>query len=182
MRVKHRVSPEINSSSMADIAFLLLIFFLVTTTIVNDKGIFLQLPPKQIDQTKKEVHDRNLFKIQINSADNLLVNDEFLKDISTLKIDIKKFVLNNGKDINSSISPKDAVVSLKTNRGTSYEKFIHVLNEIQAAYYDIYAANVNLSNSTYRNLDPTDPLERGIIAKAKEGIPMNISIAEPGKN
>ena len=108
-----------------------------------------------------------------------MVNDETMSDMTNMRDDIKKFILNWDKDNNSSVSPKDAVVSLKSNRGTSYSQFINVLNEIQGAYYDIYAHNVNLTNTKYRKLDPTKPEEKKLIAKAKQGIPMNISIAEP---
>ncbi|MDH5365898.1 MAG: biopolymer transporter ExbD [Cyclobacteriaceae bacterium] len=182
MRIKNRITPEINSSTMADIAFLLLIFFLVTTTIINDKGILLLLPPNNPDKPIVEIHDRNLFKIQINSADNLLINDEPNSDLGKMRKDIKAFILNHGEDIKSSISPKEAVVSLKTNRGTSYAKFIEVLNAVQGAYYDIYAANINLSNDAFRNLDRTKPEDLKLINKAKNGIPMNISIAEPSNS
>ena len=182
MRNKSRRNPEINSSSMADIAFLLLIFFLVTTTIVNDKGIFIQLPPKIIDdQPILPLHGRNLFKIALNSSDQLLVNDEISSDLDKIKSDIKTFILNYGKDEALSESPIKAVVSIKSNRGTSYDKFIAVLNTVQGAYYDIYASNVNISNKEYRSLDYGKPEERLLISKAKAGIPMNISIAEPSK-
>lgn len=178
MRMKSRKNPEINSSSMADIAFLLLIFFLVTTTIMNDKGIFIQLPPKTVED-QLPVHERNLFKIQLNSSDQLLVNNEVSFDLDKMKSNIKLFVLNYDKDKALSESPKKAVVSIKTNRGTSYERFITVLNTVQSAYYDIYASNLKISNEAYRSLDYSNPEERVLIQKAKRGIPMNISIAEP---
>ena len=129
MRQKQRHSPEINSSSMADIAFLLLIFFLVTTTIMNDKGILIQLPPpKTPEDPIVEIHDRNLFKILVNSFDQIMVNGKQTDNIDLIRDDIKKFVLNNGKDKTLSDSPKAAVVSIKTYRGTSYSTFIDVLN------------------------------------------------------
>lgn len=180
MRVRKRKDAEINSSSMADIAFLLLIFFLVTTTIVNDKGVMLLLPPKKInDDPIAEVHERNLFKIQVNSVDQLLVNNELATDLNVIRSDIKAFVLNNGQDKASSESPRKAIVSIKTNRGTSYEKYIQVLNMVQGAYYDIYSKNANLTNMAYRSLRMSRPEEKDIIVNAKRGIPMNISIVEP---
>ena len=180
MRNKSQLTPEINSSSMADIAFLLLIFFLVTTTITNDKGIFLQLPPsKEIDTPIIPIHERNLFKISINSADKLLVNDESFEDLDDIRMLIRTFVLNYGEDKSLSVSPDKAVVSIKTYRGTSYSRFIAVLNEVQGTYYDIYAENVDMTNADYRNLDPSSAFDLAIIQKAKKGIPMNISIAEP---
>jgi len=181
MRIRKRKDAEINSSSMADIAFLLLIFFLVTTTIVNDKGVLLLLPPKVDKPPTAEKHKRNIFNIQVNSTDQLLVNKELATDLNLVRANIKTFVLNNGKDPQSSESPKEAVVSIKTNRGTSYERYIEVLNTVQGAYYDIYAARSKISNDAYRLLSMGKPDERLIILKAKEGIPMNISIAEPSK-
>lgn len=93
--------PEVSSGSMADIAFLLLIFFLVTTTIANDKGIAMLLPPKPDPNEPEqdiELHERNIFKILANSNDLLLVEDEpFRGTMTDLKEDVKKFVLNFGK-------------------------------------------------------------------------------------
>lgn len=180
MRSRKRNGAEINSSSMADIAFLLLIFFLVTTTIVNDKGVLLLLPPKNTEEKPiVPIHERNLFKIQVNSVDQLLVNNELATNFDVVRADIKIFVLNEGKDIKSSQSPQKAIVSIKTKRGTSYEKYIEVLNMVQGAYYDIYAENAKITNEAYRRLSMSKPEERVIILKAKKGIPMNISIAEP---
>jgi biopolymer transport protein ExbD len=179
MMTRKRGNVEINSSSMADIAFLLLIFFLVTTTIVNDKGVMLLLPPKKTEENIAPIHERNLFKIQVNSEDQLLVNGELTDDIQTVRADIQTFVLNYGKDESSSESPKKAIVSIKTNRGTTYEKYIEVLNAVQGAYYDIYAKNANITNASYRSLDLSKPADKLLATKAKKGIPMNISIAEP---
>ena len=179
MKLKSRINPEINSSSMADIAFLLLIFFLVTTTIVNDKGIFLLLPPKINNPIIAPIHERNLYKININSIDQIMANNELRTDIREIRSEIKEFVLNRDVNPKLSESPIKAVVSIKSNRGTSYAKFIEVLNSVQGAYYDIYAERANLSNDAYRNLKYDVPEERNIMLKAKKGIPMNISIAEP---
>ena len=176
----NRKGAKINNSSMADIAFLLLIFFLVTTTIVNDKGVMLLLPPKKTDKPPiVPIRERNLFKILVNSENQLLVNNELSTDLNVVRSSIMTFVLNNGRDKTSSESPQKAVVSIKTNRGTSYEKYIEVLNIVQGAYYDIYSENANLIKEAYLALKISDPKERAIIIKAKNGIPMNISIAEP---
>lgn len=189
-RKKNREEPQINSSSMADIAFLLLIFFLVTTTIANDRGLFIPLPPDPdtMEDVDLKIPERNLFKIQINSADKLLVEGEPLQDVNKIKEMIKDFVLNNGKDPESSDSPKDAIVSLKTDRGTTQKKFIEVLDEIQGAYYDIYAERAGVTNERWRKLvdnlkEPDNrrlyDLGRGIDEKGEPEIPMQISIAEP---
>ena len=93
-----RGSATINSSSMADIAFLLLIFFLVTTTIANDKGLTLQLPPnpEDIEQQDIKIPERNIFKILLNSSDKLLVENEPMDDPREIRELVIEFVLNNG--------------------------------------------------------------------------------------
>lgn len=133
---------------MADIAFLLLIFFMVTTTIVSDKGLALQLPPyHEMDQPIAKVNERNLFKILINSQDQLMVENETRDNYKGLHNEIKKFILNAQHNPNWSESPEKAVVSIKTGRGTTQEMYIHVLNEAKAAYYEIYAERTGLSPS-----------------------------------
>ena len=201
-----RKLPEVNSSSMADIAFLLLVFFLVTTTIATDKGLTLTLPPKADpnqpppDITKNE---RNIFKILVNSSDRILIEDEPVTDVTNLRVRVKEFILNFGKpeeeyigiynalpatlkaialkSPTSSDDPKEAVVSFKADRGTSYDIYIAILDEIQAAYYEIYGERVGLTADEFRSLDRKKPKEMEIYRTAREGLPMNISIAEPTK-
>ena len=93
-RNRDRGGPEINSSSMADIAFLLLIFFLVTTTIANDKGISLLLPPKPDDMEEIDIkiQERNIFKVLINSADQLLVEGQPMEDPMLIREMVKVHV------------------------------------------------------------------------------------------
>ncbi|MBL3655627.1 ExbD/TolR family protein [Fulvivirga sediminis] len=191
MAKRQREEPQINSSSMADIAFLLLIFFLVTTTIANDRGLSLQLPPNPDDIVDVDIKipERNLFKILVNSSDKLLVEGEPLEDVTKIREMIKEFVLNNGRDPKSSDSPKDAIVSFKTDRGTSQQMFISVLDQVQAAYYDMYAERVGVTNEQWREIsnDLSDPENKRLYDKGrglKNGqleFPMNISIAEPSK-
>jgi hypothetical protein len=95
--------------------------------------------------------------------------------------EIQRFILNNGKDRSSSDSPKEAVVSLKTDRGTTYATFMAALDEIQAAYYEIYAERAGITPAAFRKLNLNDPSQLQIHNRAKEGIPMNISMAEPSK-
>ncbi|WP_226388891.1 ExbD/TolR family protein [Penaeicola halotolerans] len=203
---KNRMSAEVNAGSMADIAFLLLIFFLVTTTIASDKGITMLLPPKPDENTPPPEVDknaRNIFKVQINSADQLLVEDEPLEDVEEISVMAKEFILNFGRPDeanqalfnslpaslraqalradNSSDHPGEAVVSFKTDRGTSYELYLQVLDEIKKAYFEIYGERVGLSADEYRALSTRNPGERELIDRGKENIPMNISIAEPSK-
>ncbi|SHO63378.1 ExbD/TolR family protein [Algoriphagus zhangzhouensis] len=203
---KSRPSQEVNAGSMADIAFLLLIFFLVTTTIASDKGILNVLPPK-LDPNNPppeiDKNERNIFNILINANDQLLIEDEFRDNADGLDAEIKAFVLNFGlpdeeasalyntlpaslkaqvkRDPESSDSPGEAVVSIKTNRGTSYEKYLEIFDLAKKAYFDIYAERVNLTTDEYRTLTGKDDAEEALIDRGKEGIPMAISIAEPDK-
>jgi len=187
-----RSTPEIPNASMADIAFLLLTFFLVTTTIANDRGLSLILPPPPEAQQAEEIkiQERNMFKIQLNSSDALLVEGDPMEDVSGLKDQIKSFVLNNGTDPNLSDSPLKAIVSFKTDRGTTHNRFVEILNIIQAAYNDIYAERAGVTNARWREIasDLQDPenarlydIGRGKKADGSLEIPMNISIAEPTK-
>jgi biopolymer transport protein ExbD len=166
---------------MADIAFLLLTFFLVTTVIQNHRGILMMLPPLVRQPADVPIPERNIFAIQINSADQLLVEGEPKQELTGLRAEIEKFILNNGRDRKSSDSPQAAIVSLKTDRGTSYSMFIAALDEIQAAYFSIYASRAGITAEAFRKLDVKNPREAEVYHRAKEGVPMNISIAEPSK-
>lgn len=144
-----RATPEVNAGSMADIAFLLLIFFLVTTTIEKDKGIARQLPPKQEDIPEDVIiKDKNLFIVNVNKDDQLLVEEELmeLKDLRQAAID---FIDNGGapsgtaeycdyckglRSAESSDNPEKAVISVQNDRLTSYKMYIAVQNELVAAY------------------------------------------------
>ncbi|WP_439490088.1 ExbD/TolR family protein [Algoriphagus sp.] len=205
-RKKNRMSTEVNAGSMADIAFLLLIFFLVTTTIASDKGILNVLPPK-LDPNNPppeiDLNKRNIFTILLNANDQLLVEGEFRDNPEGLDEELKAFILNFGspdeegqalynslpaslkalavRDPESSDDPGEAVVSIKTDRGTSYDKYLEVFDLAKKAYFDIYAARVNLSTDEYRALTGKNDAEQSLIDKGKEGLPMAISIAEPNK-
>jgi biopolymer transport protein ExbD len=181
-----RATPEIPNASMADIAFLLLTFFLVTTTINNDKGLSIGLPPPPDPNQNQEVkmQEKNIFKIQVNSSDNLLVEGEPMADVTDLKEMIKKFITNNGADPASSENPDKAIISFKTDRGTSHKRFVEILDICQGAYYDIYAEQAGVSNKEFRDaasLISSDPEKKALYEKGKAGYPMNISIAEPTK-
>jgi len=177
--LSRNLSNEPNAASMADMAFLLLIFFMVTTTIVNDQGLDLLLPPFRNDIVSSEIHERNIFAIRINSQDKLLVEKEPYAKYQDLREDIKRFILNRGEIAALSETPQKAVISIKTNRGTTQNMFIHVLDEAKAAYYEIYAEALNLTPEDVRALNPNDPAIRVKYQTLKKEIPMNISIAEP---
>ncbi|MEP1087474.1 biopolymer transporter ExbD [Algoriphagus sp.] len=205
-RKKNRMGTDVNAGSMADIAFLLLIFFLVTTTIASDKGILNVLPPK-LDPNNPppeiDLNERNIFVIRINSNDQYLIENEYRENTDGLDEEMKAFILNFGSPDEEGIAlynglpaslkalaaripessddPGEAVISIKTDRGTSYEKYLEVFDLAKKAYFDIYAARVNLSTDEYRALTGKNDAEESLIDRGKEGIPMAISIAEPDK-
>lgn len=170
-----RKIPEINAGSMADIAFLLLIFFLVTTTMDTDKGIAIVLPPltppDQIQQTPEK--ERNVLEILINSRDDLLVEGERVR-ITDLTELTTTFLTNNGADPRYSDSPQKAIVSLKNDRGTSYSIYIKVQNELKRAYNELRDKEASIRyNKNYEDLSPT---EQKVV---KEMYPIKVSEAEP---
>ena len=138
-----RSAPEVNAGSMADIAFLLLIFFLVTTTIPKDSGITRKLPPIEENDEDVIIKEKNIFTVLLNGKDQLLVEDE-LMEIKDLRKAAVKFLDNGGdgscsycqgaKDPKSSDNPDKAIISLKNDRQTSYAAYITVQNELVAAY------------------------------------------------
>jgi len=141
-----RAVPEVNAGSMADIAFLLLIFFLVTTTIDTDKGISIKLPPMpEENQPKNDIRikERNVLQVLVNANDMLLVNGQPL-DIKGLKRRTKDFIDNPSQDPELSESPQKAVISLKNDRGTSYNIYIQVHNELKAAYNELRDARARM--------------------------------------
>ena len=179
MARKNRPTETVSTGSTADIAFLLLIFFLVTTTIVSDRGLALQLPPKVNEPVTSEQHERNLFKIVINGYDKLLVEEEPRNDLTGLQEEIISFVLNPKRDPYLSDSPQDAIVSLKTDRGTSYQQFIAACDAIKGAYYAMYSQRLNIPVAQVRDPASMPPSVRIQYEQLRREIPMRISLAEP---
>lgn len=134
---KRRLNSEVNAGSMADIAFLLLIFFLVTTQIDTDKGILVKLPVWTDDPVSVDLIPRNVFSIKVNRENQLLVEGE-VDRLEGIRAKVKEFVLNPQKKPNLSTAPKNAVVSLQNDRGTSYSIYLGVYNEIKAAYNELW--------------------------------------------
>jgi biopolymer transport protein ExbD len=132
-----RKLQEINAGSMADIAFLLLIFFLVTTTMESMYGVSRKLPPPP-DPTQKPpiVKERNILEILINRNDQLMI-EERPADFSEIKDEVIKHVTNFGKNPKYADSPEKAVVNITHDRGTSYKTYITVYNEVLSAYNEI---------------------------------------------
>jgi biopolymer transport protein ExbD len=141
-----RKSPEVNAGSMADIAFLLLIFFLVTTTIETDSGINRKLPPMEELIDPPIIKERNIFTVVVNKNNDILVEEKpmELRDVREAAV---AFLDNGGgvgeeacdyckgeRDSSSSDNPDKAIISLKNDRETDYKVYISVQNELVAAY------------------------------------------------
>ncbi|TJY33348.1 biopolymer transporter ExbD [Pontimicrobium aquaticum] len=130
---------------MADIAFLLLIFFLVTTTIASEQGIQRKLPKICENDCIIDVNERNILRISINGKQEIMVQNE-ITSVDKLKGIAKTFIDNNGVKLEtSSDNPTKAVISLQSHPQSSYELFIKVQDELSKAYYELrtdYARNV----------------------------------------
>jgi biopolymer transport protein ExbD len=188
MSRNRRELPEINAGSMADIAFLLLIFFLVTTTMDVDSGISRKLPPMPEENIETpEIHKRNIFVVLINKYNKVLAgigSPTSMVEIngdgsisSSLKENIKIFVSNNGLNLNSSDSPEKAIVSLQNQEGTSYNMYIQVQNELTKAYNELRNEKSNIDYG--KDFNKLDVEEQKII---KKFYPMKVSEAETKAN
>lgn len=196
-----RSAPEVNAGSMADIAFLLLIFFLVTTTIETDSGITRRLPPIDPDVPEIDMRKRNILIVLVNKDDQLLVNDNPLK-LDELRQSAMDFIDNGGGvgedacdycqgagDPTSSENPIKAVISLQNDRLTSYKMYIAVQNELVAAYNDLRERETQrLYGQSYRQMERNlaDANWRGDKVQLKEQLdvvkamyPQILSEAEP---
>ncbi len=169
---------EIPTASMADIAFLLLIFFLVTTTIDVDTGIGMTLPPKADPSTPPPpVQDRNMLTVLVNSDGRILVENED-RQLSEIRDLVIKHITNNGQDPNFSDNPKKAVVSMKTTRQTKYKDYINVLDELWLGYREVWDREARArgasSYAAYRA-----SLPEGADNPIRDEYPAQLSIAEP---
>lgn len=197
--------PEVNAGSMADIAFLLLIFFLVTTTIETDAGLDRMLPPieppDKIDPPI--IREKNIFTVNINKNGQLLAENELtnLKDLRKKAMD---FLDNGGapagtpeycdyckgkRDATSSDNPDKAIISLKNDRETKYGTYITVQNELVGAYNDLRNReaqrlyNKNFTEMEAQYLNPETPAEiredlKDKVKKIQELFPQKLSEAE----
>lgn len=164
--MKRKQLSEINAGSMADIAFLLLIFFLVTTTLEVDQGIMSRIA--QENPNHLHLKERNLLSIYINKNDEILVNNTtfLLEDLSE---EAQSFIDNGaGKDIkgtrcdychgkqlpNSSDHPTKAVITIEADRAASYETYIKTLDKVHSAYNDLRnRLSLKLYNKNYNQLE-----------------------------
>lgn len=174
-----RKVPEINSGSMADIAFLLLVFFLMVTTIDQDKGLMRKLPPMPDENNPPQdvqTLGRNVLFVWVNSNDALLVKGEYA-EIKSLKRTAKAFIDNNGRDPRYSVSPQKAIISIKNDIGTSYDMYLQVQNEIMAAYNELRDDySMRKFRVPYKELN--DKEKR---TEVKKAYPLRVSEAEPAK-
>ncbi len=180
---------EINAGSMADIAFLLLIFFLVTTTMDVDTGIARQLPPipEKKDITDIEINKRNVFIVLINAQDRLLVNGKLMnvEDLREKAIEFIKSDPNNPNlpeleevkidGINKPVYVGKGVISLQNDRGTTYGRYIEVQNELVAAY-NILRDEAAMEYFGKEKYDKLDEKQQEAVRKI---YPQRISEAEP---
>jgi biopolymer transport protein ExbD len=183
-----RKMPQLNTGSMADISFLLLTFFLLTSSINTDMGITRKLPPLPPEDMKPpEIKERDVFTVLVNQNDKLLVENK-PSDISLLRSQAMEFLQNpsNREDmpimekkmipfLGEITVPKNAVISLKNDRGTSYDMYIRVQNELSAAINELRdklsMQKFGVKFSALTNEDYIDAI--------KKAIPVNISEAEP---
>ena len=171
---KDRLSNEINAGSMADIAFLLLIFFLVTTTIAEDKGVLVKLPiwsdePPEV----QKMNTRNVYSVLVNANNQLLVRGTPM-DIEDLKDNTKLFISNPRNESDKAEKPTKAIVSLKNDRGTKYRTYLTVYNELKAAYNEL-----RNEEALKRYGKEFEFLDRDKQRQIRNDIPLVISEAEP---
>ncbi|MEG1572157.1 MAG: biopolymer transporter ExbD [Bacteroidales bacterium] len=182
--------PAINGGSMSDISFLLLTFFLLTSSIDTDLGIARRLPPPlPPNAPKPEIHERNVFKVGINFRDEIRVQGANV-EVQDLREQCKEFLSNPSGDVHKSeqvmkeieglgnVQISKGVISLKNDRGTSYEMYIKVQNELTAAVHEL---RDELSQERFgaRFDDLKTDVQKEAIQKA---IPVSISEAEPVNN
>lgn len=191
MAKKKREVPEINSSSTADIAFLLLIFFLITTSMDTDRGLARRLPePPQENQKKedKDIKERNILQVFVNFNDQLMCGNDYVS-VEQLRAKAKEFIANPYNDeklpekvakevpfFGTQMVTKFHVISLRCDRGTSYKAYIAVQNELVAAYNEL--RNELAQSKWQKNYADLNEEQQEAI---REIYPQVISEAEPKK-
>ena len=184
-----RSVPELNSSSTADISFILLIFFLTTTSMDTDRGLARRLPPPpedNVEQDDTKVKERNVLQVRINAMDELMIGGDYA-EVSEIRARAKEFIENPENLPNlPDKSPRDIdlfgtvyitdkhVISLQSDRGTSYSKYFEVQNELVAAYNEL---RDELSRRKFGK--PDVDLNEDQQLAVRSYYPMKISEAEP---
>ncbi|CUT03280.1 ExbD/TolR family protein [Candidatus Chrysopegis kryptomonas] len=160
---RKRAEAEIPSASMADIAFELMIFFLVATTFDVDTGIGLVLPPAAETTEQVKVKQSNIAKLLVNAAGEVLLDGELIT-VPQIRETIKNKIKQNPK----------LIISIKTDRETSYSRYIEVLDELKLAYNDLREEySLRTFGKSFKDLTRDQQEE------VKKEIPIRISIAEP---
>lgn len=171
--IARRSAPEVNAGSMADIAFLLLIFFLVTTTIMSDQGILVRLPAWDTIYEPVPIKERNLMRVFINTDNQFLLREEPVA-LEDMREKVKTFIINPGADPKLAEASNKAVLSLLNDRGTSFETYLMVYNELKGAYRELWEEEAQrLYLQHYDNL----PIEHQ--KEIRKKIPLVISEGEP---
>lgn len=181
-------TPALNTSSMADISFLLLTFFLLTSSINTDQGIQRRLPPPlDVNQKVPQMNQRNVLRILVNMHDQLLVNGEVLTDVRQLKNRTKEFISNPNnnpsfseqhskyiEDLGENVMISKGVVSLQNDRSTSYSMYISVQNQLTKAFNELREEYAQQHfGKSFDNLSESQ--QKGI----QKIYPISISEAEP---
>ena len=169
---RRRESPGVNAGSMADIAFLLLIFFLVTTQILQEEGLFVVLPSweEQEEDIIIDYPDEQVLSILVNFEDQIMVEGQL-----TESDELTQLVIDHILD--SRYTPQESIVSLSQDRGTSYGTYLMVYNEVIAAYRKL--RNERAQQRYQRNYEDLDLNRKRVISQE---IPMILSEAEPTDN
>ena len=195
MGKKKKKVPGLNQSSTADISFILLIFFLITTSMETDMGLARRLPrPPEENQedATMDIKSRNILYVRMNAAGQLWVKDEMesgFEDLRNLRNRVKEFVKNEKNlskypekhvkniDILGQCFVTDKhVISVQTDRGTPYAVYFEVQNELVAAYNEL---RNELSKQKFGR--PYDALGDEEKVAVRAYYPQNISEAEPKK-
>ena len=188
MARKKRAFPEIPTASQADIAFLLIIFFIVSTTMDVDTGIYRVLPQWVENVEAPKINKRNTFVVLINKNNDLALNGEFAQ-LSDIKDRLKEFILNPNNDPNLSekkeetiegigkIMRSQGIVSLQNDRGTDYGAYIDVQNELVKGFNEL---RNEFAISHFGK--PFDKLTEDEKELARKAVPTAISEAEPVEN
>lgn len=186
-----KAPPEINASSMADIAFLLLVFFLVTTTMDTDLGLSRLLPPPLPDEIEEppDIKQRNVFEVLVNSNDQLLVEGDVMQ-ITELTEAAKEFIANPANDEKlpekelrtvdffGNVEVSKQVISLQNDNGTSYNMYIQVQNELARAYNELRnELSMDKFGKTYDYYLETGDKDK--VKAIRKIYPQRISEAEP---
>ncbi len=180
-----RKAPGINTGSMADISFLLLTFFLLTSSINTEQGIPRRLPPHATEKKIEQINERNVLNVVVNFKNEISVNSQIVF-INQLKDKAKDFIENPYNDPNLSAKEtksidfigdypvSQGVISLKNDQSTSYDVYIQVQNELEKAVNELRdKVSLQFFGKKYELLDTASQ------SAVKKAVPMQISEAKP---